>query len=101
MDRTKLPLFAIFKGAASRNIDRQLPSILPADIVGRAQAKAWMDDRTMEIRCNKIYKPNIACNTGNSELLPDDLICDKSDALKQKMDAGNTRLCMIPPDYTG
>ena len=101
MDGTKLPLFAIFKGVPGGSIDRQLPSILPTGVVGCVQAKAWMDDRTMEIWYNKIYKPYIAGYTGNSGLLLDDFICHKSDTLKHKMHADNTMLYMIPPHYAG
>ena len=59
-----------------------------------------MDDRTIEIYCNKIYKPYFAGYTSNGGLLLDDFICHKSDTLKHKMDADNTILDMIPPHYT-
>ena len=101
MDGTKLPLFAIFKGTPGGSIDRQLPSILPGGIIGCVQSKAWMDDRTMAIWYNKVYKPYIAGYTGNSGLILDDFICHKSDNMKQKMNSDNTMLYMIPPHYTG
>ena len=34
MDETKLPFLTIFKGIPGGSIDRLLPQILPADIVG-------------------------------------------------------------------
>ena len=66
---------------------------------GCVQAKAWMDDRTMEVWYNETYKPYISGNTGNSGLLLVDFICHESDTQKQKMKADNTMLHMIPPHY--
>ena len=100
MDGTKLTLFATFKDVPGGSIDRQLPSILSAGVVVCVRAKAWMDDRTMEIWYNEMYKPYIAGYTGNSGLMLHDFICHKSDTLKLKIDAKNTRLYMIPTHYT-
>ena len=53
MDGTKHHLFAIFESISGASIDWQLPSTLPAEIAECVQAKAWMDDRTMEIWYDK------------------------------------------------
>ena len=47
----------------------------------------------------KIYKPYIAGCSGNGGLLMDDSTYHKLDLLKQKMDAENTMLNVIPPHY--
>ena len=69
IDVMKLPLFSIFKGIPGGSFNRQLPSMLPGCIAGYFQAKVWTHDRTIEVSCNKIYKPYIAGCSGNGGLL--------------------------------
>ena len=75
MDGSKLLLFVIFKGTPVGSIARSLPSILSDGVIGFVQAKAWMDNRTMNIWYNTVIKPYIAGYSGCSGLLLDDLKC--------------------------
>ena len=101
MDGTKLPLFVIFKGKQGGTVEKQLPSILPDGVFGCVQKKAWMDNNTMSIWYNKIYKPHIANYGGHSGLLLDDFKCHKGDELRSAMHDDNAMCFMIPAHYTG
>ena len=57
MDGSKLPLFVIFKGKRGDKIEKSFRKIVPAGITACVQAKGWMDNYTMGIWCNKIYRP--------------------------------------------
>ena len=100
MDGSKRPLFVIFKGKPGGSIEKQLPLIIPAGIVGCVQAKGWMDDRTMSIWNERVYKPHISTCNGDSGLLLDDFICHKSQVLKNKLETDDSLLYFIPPHYT-
>ena len=95
MDGTNLPFFNIFKGIPGESVDHKLTLLLPARIVGSIQTNAWMDDRSVDIWDNKMYKTFIAGYTGNYGLLLDEFICHKSDKLKRIMDDANKMSDMI------
>ena len=101
MDGTKLHFFVIFKGKPGGSVERSLPYILPADAIGCVQLKAWMDDRTMSISYQKVFRAYMETHDGNVGLLLDDFICHKSDTLQSQMDDDNALLYIIPPHYTG
>ena len=101
VDSSKLPLFAIFKGKPGGSIEKKLPQIIPAGIVSCVQAKGWMDDRTMSIWYERVYKPHISTCDGESGLILDDFICHKSQVLKNKLEIDDFLLYLIPSHYTG
>ena len=101
MDGTKLPLFVILKGKPGGSVDKRLPQILPDSVFGCVQPKALMDNRTMRICYDSVFKPYITQHNGEAGLLLDDFICHKSDALKNALKDDDTHLYMIPPHYTG
>ncbi len=72
MDRTKLPLFVILKGKPGGTVENQLSDTVPDGIVACVQRRAWMDDRTMRIWYDRVYKPHISNCLGQSGLLLDD-----------------------------
>ena len=78
MDGMKLPLCVVFKGTPGRKVEKQLPDIIPAGILGCVQKKGWMDNRTMRIWNEQAYRPYIASNSNKLGLLLDDFVCQKS-----------------------
>ncbi len=87
MDGTKLPLFVIFEGKPGGTVEKQLPDTVPDCIVACVQRKALMDDLTMRIWYDRVYKPHISNCQGQSGLLLDDFFCHKSQDLKNKMES--------------
>ena len=67
-----MPLFVIFKDKPGGKIEKSLDEILPDGIVGCVQRKGWMDNVTMNIWYNTVYRPYIAGFDGESGLLLDD-----------------------------
>ena len=101
MDGTKLPLFVIFKGVPGGRVEKQLTAELPEGVVGCVQRKGWMDNRTMNIWYESVFKPYVSGCTERSGLLLDDFKCHRSAELQTKMDEANADRYMIPPHYTG
>ena len=71
MDGTKLPLFVILNGKPNGNIEKQLPSILPAGMLGCTQIRAWCDERSMLKWYDSVWKPYIAYYDSKFGLLLD------------------------------
>ncbi len=101
MDGTKLPLFVIFKGVPGGRVENSLPTILSEVVIGYVHRKGWMDNRTMSIWYDNVFKPYVSECTGHSGLLLDDFKCHKNSDLQEAMDEDNANLYMIPPHYTG
>ncbi len=100
MDGSKLPLFMIFISMPGGSIKRSLPSILPDGVIGCVQAKAWMDNRTMNIWYNTIIKLYIAGYSGCSGLLLDDFKCHYSESFNSILEENGVLSYMISPHYT-
>ena len=100
-DGSKLPLFAIFKGVPSGRIDKSLADVLPSGLSGCVQRKGWMDNRTMAMWYDSVFKPYIAGNNGRSGLLLDHFKCHRSAEFIETIRADNAHPYMIPPHYTG
>ena len=73
MDGTKLPLFVKFKGKPGGSVERSLPSILSAGVIGCVQMKARMDDRTWVYGTNSV--PTLCGNTWWKYLIAIGLFC--------------------------
>ena len=101
MEGTKLNLFVIFKGEPGGSVEKQIPEIYPERIIGCVQEKSWMDNMTMQIWYNEVYKSYIADADRKSCLLLGDFICRKSQELTKKLAYDDTLLYMIPTHYTG
>ena len=56
VDGTKLPLFVIFKCKPNGNIEKDLPSIMPAGMLGCTLNKAWFDERAMLEWYDSVWK---------------------------------------------
>ena len=78
-----MPLFVIFKGTPVGKVDKQLTALFPVRILGCAQKKGWVDNRTMRIWKDSVYGPYIASNSNNSGLLLDDFVNQKSQELQK------------------
>ena len=101
MDGTNLPLIVICKGVLGDHVERQLPGILPFGIIGCEQKKGWMDNRTMRIWFEKIFKPHVETAPGETGILLNDFICHKSAEIKNKLSDDDAMLYMVPPHYIG
>ena len=101
MDGSKLPLFVIFRGKPGGRVEKSLQEIVPDGIVGCVQRKGWMDNTTMNIWYNKVYRPYIFDCTGESGLLLDDFKVHKNPDISELMSQDNANQYMIPPHYTG
>ena len=96
MDGTKLPLFAIFKGQRGGKLEKSFDQIILAGIIACVQAKGWMDNSTMGLWYNKVYRPYIGNLNGMSGLLLDDFKSHKNSTLSL-MNEDNALRFMIPP----
>ena len=101
MDGAKLPLFVILKGLPGGRIEKSLTSELPEGLVGCVQRKGWMDNRTIDLWYERVFKPYVSGCTERSGLLLDDFKCHRNSELVTKMDEANADRYMIPPHYTG
>lgn len=59
-----------------------------------------MDNSTMAIWYDKIYRPYASEHNAKSALLLDDFLCHKGDALQEVINSDNAIRIMIPPHYT-
>ena len=59
-----------------------------------------MNNRTMTIWYEKIYRPYVTQQAGEAALLLDDLVCHKSEALNNALLVENSMRFMIPSNYT-
>lgn len=98
-DGTKLPLFVIFKGQPNGKIEKDLDNILPENVFGCCQSKGWMDERSMKIWTDLVWKPYVA-DYERSVLLLDDFSCHKQDCLLEIMESVGTHVELIPGGYT-
>ena len=101
IDGSKFPLFVIFKGKPGGKIEKSLDVILPDGIVGCVQRKGWMENVTMDIWYNKVYRPYIAGFDGESGLLLDDFKVHKNSEILELMKEDKTNRYIILPHYTG
>ena len=65
-------------------MDKRLLQRLPTGVFGCVQPKSWMDNRTMRICFDSVFKPYITQCDGEAGLLLDDFTCHKSEALKNE-----------------
>ena len=79
---------------------KTLRNILTEGVVGCGQPKGWMDNRTMSIWYELIYRPYVSQFDGEAALLLDAFVCHKGSALKEAMKDDNAHRIMIPPYYT-
>ena len=101
MDGIKPSLFVIFKDVPGGRVEKSLPETIPEGVIGCVQRKAWMDNRTMCIWQDYVYKPYVTGTNGRSGLLLDDFKCHRSPELLQAMEDDNAHGYMIPTHYTG
>lgn len=95
----KLPLFFIFKGQPNGRIEKALSDVLPPNTFGCCQSKGWMDQRSMKIWFEKVWKQYVA-NSSKSVLLLDDFICHKQPEFLDLASEVGTSIELIPGGYT-
>ncbi len=81
-------------------MDKSLLYILPDGVMRCVQRKAWMDNRTMSIWYDSVYKPYISSWNGRSGLLLDNFKFHRSSELLEAMEEDNAHRYMIPAHYT-
>ena len=100
MGSTKLALFVVLKIKANGNIDKQLPSIMPAGMLSCKQSKAWCEERAMLKWYDSVWKPHIADYDGESGLLLDNCKVHTVESLTERMSNDKTKLFLIPGNCT-
>ena len=63
-------------------MDKRLLQTSPTGVFGCVQPKSWIDNCTMRVWYDSVFKPYISQYDGEAGLLLDDFTCHKSDALK-------------------
>ena len=76
-----------------------MSEIVPAGITASVQAEGRMDNYTISIWYNKIYRPYVLAIGVQSVLLLDDSKCHKSNVLQELMDQDYAFRFMMSPRY--
>ena len=78
-------MFVIFKGKHDGNIEKDLPSIMSAGMLGCTQNKAWWNERAV-LKCyDSVKKPYIADYDGASGLLLGNCKVRTTESLVERM----------------
>ena len=100
LDGTKLPLFVIFKGKPNGNIEKALPSMIPAGMLGCTQSKAWCDEHATLKWYDSVWKLSISDYDAESGLLLDSYKVCTMESLMERMTNDKTEQFLIPGNCT-
>lgn len=97
-DGTKVSLFLIYKCKANGRFEKSLNDILPDNIFGCCQEKGWMDDRSIHLWLEILWKPYIS-EFGHSFLMLDNFVFHKSPKIVEQANKVGTAVETIHGGY--
>lgn len=98
-DGLKLPLLTLLKGYSKGRIEKMLHNILPEIIHRCRQSEGRMDEPSLKIWTERIWKPYVSCNE-SSVLLSDNFSCRKETSFLEYLKSFGTDLDLLPGGCT-